>query len=144
MHFFALFIAVFGRADATDLDYRGDYVQDRQYFVLRDAMAIRADLRLALFTLIVAVFVHPELVVKPGIRSAWRRVSVSTIGITFSLTGNILRAKSNRLSNPVSACRDGALHSPVIQRRRFERRLNRGTCHNCRVPAEGKANPMQV
>ena len=72
MHFIALFIAVFGGADATDLDYRCDYVQDRQYLVLRDAMAIRGDLRLALFTLIVAVFVHPELVVKPGLR---RRVS---------------------------------------------------------------------
>ena len=35
------------RADAADIDHRGDHVEDRQRVVLRDALAIGADLRFA-------------------------------------------------------------------------------------------------
>jgi len=42
---------------------------------------------MALFTLMVAVFIHPELVIKPGLDQlgAAYLVMVSTIGLTFSV-----------------------------------------------------------
>jgi hypothetical protein len=57
----------------------------------------------SLFTLMVGIFIHPELVAEPGLEQipAFYLIGVSTLGITFSLQGvyfeNILADRSVRI-----------------------------------------------
>ena len=47
VHFFAFFVGCVRRVDPTDIDHRGDHIQDRQRVVLCDTLAIGADLHSA-------------------------------------------------------------------------------------------------
>jgi len=86
VHFFAFFLACFGElTPPTSLvaAVTAKIANTSFYQVLNRAMQICV----SLFTLMVAVFVHPELVIKPGVdqMGAAYLVTVATIGITFSL-----------------------------------------------------------
>ena len=86
VHFFAFFLAVFGElTPPTSLvaAVTAKIADASFYRVLNRAMQIC----ISLFTLMVAVFVHPELVIAPGIEQigAAILVGISTIGISFSL-----------------------------------------------------------
>jgi TRAP-type uncharacterized transport system fused permease subunit len=86
VHFFAFFLAVFGElTPPTSLvaAVTAKIANASFYTVLNRAMQIC----ISLFTLMVAVFVHPELVIEPGLDQigAALLVAVSTIGISFSL-----------------------------------------------------------
>jgi hypothetical protein len=56
---------VFGELTA-DLNHRGDYLENRQRIVLRHTVALGANLCLPLH-IDGGVFVHPDLVIKPGL-----------------------------------------------------------------------------
>ncbi len=86
VHFFAFFLACFGElTPPTSLvaAVTAKIANASFYQVLNRAMQICV----SLFTLMVAVFVHPELVIKPGLDQigAALLVGISTIGISFSL-----------------------------------------------------------
>jgi len=86
VHFFAFFLACFGElTPPTSLvaAVTAKIANANFYSVLNRAMQIC----ISLFTLMVAVFVHPELVVQPGIHQigAAFLVGIATIGISFSL-----------------------------------------------------------
>jgi TRAP transporter 4TM/12TM fusion protein len=86
VHFFSFFLACFGElTPPTSLvaAVTAKIANASFYSVLNRAMQICV----SLFTLMVAVFVHPELVVKPGLDQigAALLVGIATIGISFSL-----------------------------------------------------------
>jgi len=86
VHFFAFFISVFGELTpptSITAAITSKIAGASFYTTLWRSVQICV----SLFTLMVAVFVHPELVIKPGLDQlgAAYLVSVSTIGITFSL-----------------------------------------------------------
>lgn len=86
VHFFAFFLACFGElTPPTSLvaAVTAKIANANFYSVLNRAMQIC----ISLFTLMVAVFIHPELVIEPGIHQigAALLVGVATIGISFSL-----------------------------------------------------------
>ncbi len=85
VHFFAFFLACFGElTPPTSLvaAVTAKIANASFYRVLNRAMQVC----ISLFTLMVAVFVHPELVIKPGIEQigAALLVGVATIGFSFS------------------------------------------------------------
>jgi TRAP transporter 4TM/12TM fusion protein len=86
VHFFAFFIAVFGElTPPTSITAAiTSKIANASFYV---TLWRSVQICVSLFTLMVAVFVHPELVVKPGLdqMGAAYLVLVSTIGITFSL-----------------------------------------------------------
>ena len=84
VHFFAFFLAVFGElTPPTSLvaAVTAKIANASFYRVLNRAMQIC----ISLFTLMVAVFVHPELVIKPGLDQigAAFLVGIATIGMSF-------------------------------------------------------------
>jgi TRAP transporter 4TM/12TM fusion protein len=86
VHFFAFFLAVFGElTPPTSLvaAVTAKIANASFYRVLNRAMQIC----ISLFTLMVAVFVHPELVIAPGLNQigAAFLVGIATIGFSFSL-----------------------------------------------------------
>lgn len=86
VHFFAFFIGVFGELTpptSITAAITSKIAGASFYTTLWRSVQICV----SLFTLMVAVFVHPELVVKPGLEQLWAAylVMVSTIGITFCL-----------------------------------------------------------
>jgi TRAP transporter 4TM/12TM fusion protein len=86
VHFFAFFLACFGElTPPTSLvaAVTAKIANASFYSVLNRAMQIC----ISLFTLMVAVFVHPELVIKPGIEQigAAFLVGIATVGMSFSL-----------------------------------------------------------
>jgi TRAP-type uncharacterized transport system fused permease subunit len=86
VQFFSFFLACFGElTPPTSLvaAVTAKIANANFYSVLNRAMQICV----SLFTLMVAVFVHPELVVQPGIHQigAAFLVGIATIGISFSL-----------------------------------------------------------
>ena len=86
VHFFAFFLACFGElTPPTSLvaAVTAKIANANFYSVLNRALQIC----ISLFTLMVAVFVHPELVIKPGIEQigAAFLVGIATIGMSFSL-----------------------------------------------------------
>ena len=94
VHFFAFFLAVFGElTPPTSLvaAVTAKIADASFYRVLNRAMQIC----ISLFTLMVAVFVHPELVVAPGLDQigAALLVGISTIGISFSIQGRFAEAR---------------------------------------------------
>jgi len=85
VHFFAFFLAVFGElTPPTSLvaAVTAKIANASFYRVLNRAMQIC----ISLFTLMVAVFVHPELVIKPGLDQigAALLVGIATIGLSFT------------------------------------------------------------
>jgi TRAP transporter 4TM/12TM fusion protein len=88
VHFFAFFIGVFGELTpptSITAAITAKIAHASFYTTLWRSVQICV----SLFTLMVAVFVHPELVVKPGLdqMGAAYLVLVSTLGITFALQG---------------------------------------------------------
>jgi TRAP-type uncharacterized transport system fused permease subunit len=86
VHFFAFFISVFGELTpptSITAAITSKIAGASFYTTLWRSVQICV----SLFTLMVAVFVHPELVIKPGLDQlgAAYLVGVATIGITFSL-----------------------------------------------------------
>jgi TRAP-type uncharacterized transport system fused permease subunit len=86
VHFFSFFLACFGElTPPTSLvaAVTAKIANASFYTVLNRALQICV----SLFTLMVAVFVHPELVVQPGIHQigAALLVGIATIGISFSI-----------------------------------------------------------
>ena len=95
VHFFAFFLACFGElTPPTSLvaAVTAKIANASFYSVLNRAMQIC----ISLFTLMVAVFVHPELVIKPGLDQfgAAYLVTVATIGLTFSLQATFADTKA--------------------------------------------------
>ena len=94
VHFFAFFLAVFGElTPPTSLvaAVTAKIADASFYRVLNRALQIC----ISLFTLMVAVFVHPELVVAPGLDQigAALLVGISTIGISFSIQARFADAR---------------------------------------------------
>ena len=94
VHFFSFFLACFGElTPPTSLvaAVTAKIANANFYSVLNRAMQICV----SLFTLMVAVFVHPELVVKPGLDQigAALLVAISTIGISFSIQASFSDAR---------------------------------------------------
>jgi TRAP transporter 4TM/12TM fusion protein len=86
VHFFAFFIGVFGElTPPTSITAAiTSKIAGASFYV---TMWRSVQICVSLFTLMVGVFVHPELVIKPGLdqMGAAYLVLVSTVGITFSL-----------------------------------------------------------
>ena len=102
VHFFAFFIGVFGElTPPTSLvaAVTAKIADASFYRVLNRAMQICV----SLFTLMVAVFVHPELVVKPGIEqlASALLVCIATIGVSFSFQA---RFSDNRVIDLTIRC----------------------------------------
>jgi TRAP transporter 4TM/12TM fusion protein len=94
VHFFAFFLACFGElTPPTSLvaAVTAKIANANFYSVLNRALQICV----SLFTLMVAVFVHPELVVQPGIHQigAAFLVGIATIGISFCLQAHYSEVK---------------------------------------------------
>ncbi len=86
VHFFAFFIGVFGELTpptSITAAITAKIANTSFYVTLWRSVQICV----SLFTLMVGVFVHPELVIKPGLEQlgAAYLVMVATVGITFSL-----------------------------------------------------------
>lgn len=86
VHFFAFFVAVFGELTpptSITAAITSKIANASFYVTLWRAVQICV----SLFTLMVGVFVHPELVITPGLdqMGAAYLILVSTVGITFSL-----------------------------------------------------------
>jgi TRAP transporter 4TM/12TM fusion protein len=99
VHFFAFFLACFGElTPPTSLvaAVTAKIANASFYTVLNRAMQIC----ISLFTLMVAVFVHPELVVKPGLAQigAALLVGIATIGMSFSFQARFSDARPVDLS----------------------------------------------
>jgi TRAP transporter 4TM/12TM fusion protein len=86
IHFFAFFIGVFGElTPPTSITAAiTSKIANTSFYV---TLWRSVQICVSLFTLMVGVFVHPELVIKPGLDQlgAAYLVMVATIGITFSL-----------------------------------------------------------
>ncbi|MGB0086531.1 MAG: TRAP transporter fused permease subunit [Rhodomicrobiaceae bacterium] len=86
IHFFAFFVAVFGElTPPTSITAAiTSKIANASFYV---TLWRSVQICVSLFTLMVGVFVHPELVVAPGVDQfgAAYLILVSTIGITFSL-----------------------------------------------------------
>ena len=94
VHFFAFFLACFGElTPPTSLvaAVTAKIANASFYTVLNRAMQIC----ISLFTLMVAVFVHPELVIEPGLNQigAALLVGIATIGISFSIQARFSDAR---------------------------------------------------
>jgi TRAP transporter 4TM/12TM fusion protein len=95
VHFFAFFLACFGElTPPTSLvaAVTAKIANANFYSVLYRALQICV----SLFTLMVAVFVHPELVVEPGLNQlgAALLVGIATIGISFSIQAHYSEVKA--------------------------------------------------
>jgi TRAP transporter 4TM/12TM fusion protein len=95
VQFFSFFLACFGElTPPTSLvaAVTAKIANANFYSVLNRALQICV----SLFTLMVAVFVHPELVVKPGLSQlgAALLVGIATIGITFSIQAHYSENKA--------------------------------------------------
>ncbi len=95
VHFFAFFLACFGElTPPTSLvaAVTAKIANANFYSVLNRALQICV----SLFTLMVAVFVHPELVVKPGLAQIGAALlcGIATIGISFALQARYSEVKA--------------------------------------------------
>jgi TRAP transporter 4TM/12TM fusion protein len=102
VHFFAFFVAVFGELTpptSITAAITSKIANASFYVTLWRSLQICV----SLFTLMVGIFIHPELVAEPGLEQipAFYLIGVSTLGITFSLQGvyfeNILADRSVRI-----------------------------------------------
>ena len=94
VHFFAFFLACFGElTPPTSLvaAVTAKIANANFYSVLNRALQICV----SLFTLMVAVFVHPELVVKPGLAQIGAAIlcGIATIGISFTIQARYSETK---------------------------------------------------
>jgi TRAP-type uncharacterized transport system fused permease subunit len=93
-HFFAFFIAVFGElTPPTSITAAiTSKIANASFYV---TLWRSVQICVSLFTLMAGIFVHPELVIKPGIEQmgAAYLILVSTVGITFSLQATYSETK---------------------------------------------------
>jgi TRAP transporter 4TM/12TM fusion protein len=89
VHFFAFFVAVFGElTPPTSITAAiTSKIANASFYV---TLWRSVQICVSLFTLMVGIFIHPELVAEPGIDQlgAAYLVMVSTLGITFTLQAN--------------------------------------------------------
>jgi TRAP-type uncharacterized transport system fused permease subunit len=94
IHFFAFFVGVFGElTPPTSITAAiTSKIAGASFYV---TLWRSVQICVSLFTLMAGVFVHPELVVKPGLDQlgAAYLVLVATVGITFSLQASYLDAR---------------------------------------------------
>ncbi len=98
VHFFAFFVAVFGElTPPTSITAAiTSKIANASFYV---TLWRSVQICMSLFTLMVGMFIHPELVESS---QAWTssgrlsRIGVATIGMTFSVQGNLLRKYSRR------------------------------------------------
>jgi TRAP transporter 4TM/12TM fusion protein len=94
VHFFAFFVAVFGElTPPTSITAAiTSKIAGASFYV---TLWRSVQICVSLFTLMVGVFVHPELVIQPGLdqMGAAYLILVSTIGITFSLQATYSESK---------------------------------------------------
>jgi TRAP transporter 4TM/12TM fusion protein len=88
VHFFAFFVAVFGELTpptSITAAITSKIANTSFYVTLWRSLQICV----SLFTLMVGIFIHPELVQQPGLDQipAFYLIGISTLGITFSLQG---------------------------------------------------------
>jgi TRAP transporter 4TM/12TM fusion protein len=88
VHFFAFFVAVFGELTpptSITAAITSKIANTSFYVTLWRSLQICV----SLFTLMVGIFIHPELVEQPGLDQipAFYLIGVATLGITFSLQG---------------------------------------------------------
>jgi TRAP transporter 4TM/12TM fusion protein len=88
VHFFAFFVAVFGELTpptSITAAITSKIANTSFYVTLWRSLQICV----SLFTLMVGIFIHPELVEQPGLSQipAFYLIGVATMGITFSLQG---------------------------------------------------------
>ena len=129
VHFFAFFIGVFGELTpptSITAAITSKIANASFYTTLWRSVQICV----SLFTLMVGVFVHPELVIKPGLdqMGAAYLVMVSTIGITFTLQATYSETRAGGPRRALRAGGDVALYPDVVQRYRLGHRLDRGDC----------------
>ena len=95
IHFFAFFLAVFGElTPPTSITAAiTSKIAGASFYV---TLWRSVQICVSLFTLMVGVFVHPELVIKPGLdqMGAAYLVLVATVGITFSLQATYSESKA--------------------------------------------------
>jgi len=88
VHFFAFFVAVFGElTPPTSITAAiTSKIANASFYV---TLWRSVQVCVSLFTLMVGIFIHPELVAQPGFDQfpAFYLICVSTLGITFSLQG---------------------------------------------------------
>ena len=94
VHFFAFFIGVFGElTPPTSITAAiTSKIANASFYV---TLWRSVQICVSLFTLMAGVFVHPELVIKPGLdqMGAAYLIMVATLGITFSLQGTYSESK---------------------------------------------------
>ncbi|HZD91539.1 MAG TPA: TRAP transporter large permease subunit [Pseudolabrys sp.] len=102
VHFFAFFVAVFGElTPPTSITAAiTSKIANASFYV---TLWRSVQVCVSLFTLMVGIFIHPELVKEPGLSQlpGFYLILVSTIGITFSLQGiyfdNVLLDRAVRI-----------------------------------------------
>jgi TRAP transporter 4TM/12TM fusion protein len=99
VHFFAFFVAVFGElTPPTSITAAiTSKIANASFYV---TLWRSVQICVSLFTLMVGIFIHPELVAEPGIdqMGAAYLVMVSTLGITFTLQANYSETRAVDLS----------------------------------------------
>lgn len=102
VHFFAFFVGVFGElTPPTSITAAiTSKIAGASFYT---TMWRSVQICVSLFTLMIGVFVHPELVIKPGLdqMGAAYLVLVATIGITFTLQATY---SENRMANIGARC----------------------------------------
>ena len=106
VHFFAFFLGVWGElTPPTSLvaAVTAKIANASFYTTLNRALQICV----SLFTLMAGVFVHPELVIEPGVAQfgAALLILVATIGITFSLQARFADSVPGDIADPAGARR---------------------------------------
>jgi TRAP transporter 4TM/12TM fusion protein len=95
VHFFAFFLGVFGELTPPTSVTAAitAKIADTSFYV---TLWRSVQICVSLFTLMAAVFVHPELVMEPGVAqlATAALVLISTLGITFSLQARFAEARS--------------------------------------------------
>ena len=127
VHFFAFFIGVFGELTpptSITAAITSKIANASFYTTLWRSVQICV----SLFTLMVGVFVHPELVIKPGLdqMGAAYLVLVATIGITFSLQATYSENTLIDLQRARRARRHVVVHPVFVQRHCLGHRFRRG------------------
>jgi TRAP-type uncharacterized transport system fused permease subunit len=99
VHFFAFFVAVFGElTPPTSITAAiTSKIAGASFYV---TLWRSVQICVSLFTLMVGIFIHPELVAEPGIdqMGAAYLVMVATLGITFTLQANYSETRAVDLS----------------------------------------------
>ena len=119
VHFFAFFVAVFGElTPPTSITAAiTSKIANASFYV---TLWRSVQICVSLFTLMVGIFIHPELVIEPGLdqMGAAYLLLVATFGITFTCRPSTrIRARST-CGVRLRAGGDVALRAAIVQRRR--------------------------